>query len=140
MEMTYTKLLEEVKKLEIEEIRADSSEMLEFAIGTDYLNQLNGVLEGYFGPPLKPPNKRPSPQAATYASPYGGIRRGQTLYCKEGDTVLNIALLWPWGDGTCVTVKIMQDQKSKFEVSSESLSQRVIHTLFGQKEKKRDST
>jgi hypothetical protein len=42
--MTYTKLLEDVKKLVIEEIRADSSEMLEFAIRTDYLNQLNGVL------------------------------------------------------------------------------------------------
>lgn len=133
MEMTYTKLREEVKKLEIEEIRADSSKMIEFVIRTDYLTQLNGVLEGYFGPPLKPPDKRPSRQAATYASLYGGIRRGQTLYCKDRDTVLNLALLWPWGDGTCVTVKIVQDQKSKFEISSESLRQRIIHTIFGQK-------
>ncbi len=131
--MTYTKLLEDVKKLEIEELRADSSEMLEFAIRTDYLSQLNGILESYFGPPLKPPNKRPSRQEVIYASPYGGIRRGQTLYCIERDTVLNIALLWPWGDGTCVTVKIIQDEKSKFEIPSESLSQKIIHTIFGQK-------
>ncbi len=133
MEMTYTELLEELKKMQIEEIRADSSEKLEFALRTDHLTQLNGILESYFGPPLKPLNERPSRQAIHYASPYGGIRRGQTLYCKEGDTVFDFALLWPWGDGTCVTVKIIQDEKSKFDTPPQSLWQKISHTLFGQK-------
>jgi hypothetical protein len=112
--MTYTKLLEKVKKLKIEETRTDSFEMLEFVIHRDYLSQLNGILESYFDQPLKPPNEKPSRLVDKYASSYGGIRQGQTFYFRECDTVLNFALLWPWGDGILVTVKIIQDQKSKF--------------------------
>ncbi len=112
--MTYAKFLEEVKKLKIEETRTDSLEMLEFVIHKDYLSQLNQVLESYFDQPLKPSNEKPSRLVDKYASPYGGVRQGQTFYFKDCDTVLNFALLWPWGDGTLVTVKIIQDQKSKF--------------------------
>jgi len=114
IKMTYTKLLEEVKKLKIEETRTDSFEMLEFVIHRDSLSQLNRILESYFDQPLKPPNEKPSRLVVKYTSPYGGIRQDQTFYFRECDTVLNFALLWPWGDGTLVTVKIIQDQKSKF--------------------------
>ena len=132
--MTHSQLLEELKKVDIEEIRADTTEKFEFALRTDYLTQLNGILQRYFGPPLKPPNERPSRQAAYYASSYGGIRRGQTLYCREGETVFDFALLWPWGDGTYVTVKILQDEKSKFDTPPEGLWQKISRILFGRKE------
>ena len=40
------------------------------------------------------------------ANEFGGVRKGQTLYCISISSPLIIAMLWPWQDGERVTLKI----------------------------------
>ncbi len=104
--MTYPELLEEVKKIEFREKRAEMPGFLEFVVSKESLSPLTGTLEIFFGHPFKPANQSPSHEASTYSAPYGGIQKNQTLYYREADGATHCALLWPWSDGKLITVKI----------------------------------
>lgn len=108
--MTFPELLAEVQKLKREEQRAQTEESLEIVVSKDGLDLLNEVLTGYFGPPLKSKGHAPSRDANRRAKPYGGIRRDQTMYSRSDTVHSEYAFLWPWGNGTRITVKILQVQ------------------------------
>ncbi len=109
--MTYPELIEEIKKVKLLEKRVDSPGLLEVVINQEQLNALTLVLQGYFGPALKPAGQAPSREANAYSAAYGGIQKNQTLYYLDGGTVNHCALLWPWSDGKWITVKIAQVPK-----------------------------
>ncbi len=108
--MNYNDFLEQIKELEFEELREDQPEYMEFVIGTNHLNRLSSILESYYGAAYASPDKKPSRQAKKYADPYGGIKKGQTLYYLDTGEVFHCALLWPWGNGQATTVKIIQGE------------------------------
>ena len=106
--MNYNVFLEQIKELEFEELREDQSEYMEFVIGTNHWNRLSSILENYYGAAYASLDKKPSMQAKKYADPYGGVKKGQTLYYLDKGEVFHCALLWPWGNGNATTVKIFQ--------------------------------
>ncbi len=106
--MNYNDFLKQIKELGFEELREDQPEYMEFVIGTNHLNRMSSILESYYGAAYASPEKKPSRQAKKYADPYGGIKKGQTLYYSDKGEVFHCALLWPWGDGKAITVKIYQ--------------------------------
>jgi hypothetical protein len=108
--MNYNEFLEQIKKLECMELREDRPEYTELVIATNHLKSLISILESYYGAAYASPEERPSKQAQKYADPYGGIRKGQTLYYSDRGDVFQCALLWPWGDGKATTVKIIQGE------------------------------
>lgn len=110
--MTFQDFLTEIKTLRIEELRAQSEEYFEAVISKTDLNPLHKILTAYFGPPLKPEGQGPSGEANRRAEPYGGIRKDQTMYFRQDGDHSECALLWPWGNGIRITVKISQSQNA----------------------------
>lgn len=107
--MTFKELLSEMAKIKCRETRVRTDSALEVVIAKADLKSLTAALESYFGPALKPEGVQPSREANRYAEPYGGIRRDQTMYFRKQESALDIALLWPWGSGDVLTVKIFRE-------------------------------
>jgi hypothetical protein len=111
--MTFEELREQVKKVDMEEKRTDLSSWLEVVVSNQQLEKIHPILERYFGPPFKAAGQSPSKEALRYTASYGGIRRDQTLYYAEREGAPHFAMMWPWGDGLRVTVKIAQSLRDK---------------------------
>lgn len=110
--MTFPELLAEILKLKPAEKRAQEEDYLEVVVSVDSLGPFHKTLAAYFGQPLKPEGQSPSEEASKRAAAYGGIRNNQTMYFRQDATHSECALLWPWGNGTQVTVKVLQDKIS----------------------------
>ena len=118
--MTFPELLAEVKKIKHEELRAQSEDYLEVVIAKDTLEPLHKILTAYFGSPFKPEGQAPSGEASRRAKPYGGIRKDQTMYFRQDGDHSECALLWPWGNGIRITVKVIQSKSSAPESDGKS--------------------
>jgi hypothetical protein len=108
--MTFEELLKNVAQIKCVEKRAMTADGCEVVIATDELKQLNEILSSYFGPPQKMQGGQFSSEAEQVAEPYGGVRSGQTMYFRNVKTGVDLALLWPWGNGTSLTVKIIRNE------------------------------
>ncbi len=106
--MTFEELIKEVKKVEFHEVRAQQPNYMEVVVAKKNMDSLLSVFEKYFGVPLKPEGKQPSAEASEHTQAYGGIHSNQTLYFQKNDAGSTLALLWPWGSGVLITVKIVQ--------------------------------
>ena len=106
--MTFEELVEQVQKLECLEKRTMEKDYCEVVVAKAKLAPTNALLESYFGEPLKPAGKEPSAEAARYAQPHGGIYGNQTLYFHKSEKTSELAFLWPWGNGTSITLKIIR--------------------------------
>ena len=106
--MTFEELIFEVKKESFEELRSESDEGLEFVMRAEKLNSLNPTLERFFGAATKPAGVRPRGEEDALTSSFGGILKNQTLYSHAQNGTSHLAMIWPWGDGEHVTVKIFK--------------------------------
>ena len=127
--MTFFELLAEVQKLKREEQRVHNEDLLEVVIAKEDMEPLHKILLAHFGVPLKPEGQAPSGEAKRQAAPYGGIRKDQTMYFRRESGFSEYALLWPWGSGTRITVKIIQDRSSVPEGDGKGF----LANLFGRK-------
>lgn len=110
--MTFRDFLAALQTLKIEELRTQSEEYFEAVIAKTDVEPLHKMLAAYFGPPLKPEGQTPSGDANRHAKPHGGIRKDQTMYFRQDEDYAEFALLWPWGNGIRITVKIIQSKSS----------------------------
>jgi hypothetical protein len=110
--MTFQEFLSQIQTLRIEESRAQTDDYFEAVIAKANLDPLHKILTDYFGPPLKPEGQSPSWKANKQAKPYGGIRKDQTMYFHQGEEHSECVLLWPWGSGARITVKVSQSKRS----------------------------
>jgi hypothetical protein len=106
--MTFDELMKEVKKIELHEVRAQQPNYMEVVVAKKNMDSLLTVFESYFGVPLKPEGQNPSQEANQHSQPYGGVQSNQTLYFQKNEKGSTLALLWPWGSGVLITVKIAQ--------------------------------
>ena len=110
--MTFQDFIAQIQTLRIEESRAQTEEYFEAVIAKSGLEPLHKLLTAYFGPPLKPEGRSSSWKANQCAKPYGGIRKDQTMYFRQDGDHAECALLWPWGSGTRITIKVTQAKKT----------------------------
>ncbi|MDD5226039.1 MAG: hypothetical protein PHV97_02510 [Candidatus Omnitrophica bacterium] len=110
--MTFQDFLAQIQTVKIEESRAQTEEYFEAVIAKASLDPLHKILTAYFGPALKPEGCSPSGEANRRAKPYGGIRKDQTMYFRRDAEHCECALLWPWGSGTRITIKVSQSRNS----------------------------
>ena len=127
--MTFAELLAEIQKLKCEERRSKTEEYLEVVILKEGLEPLNRILTVYFGPPFKPEGVVPLGAAEWCAKPYGGIRKDQTMYFRQDADHSECALLWPWGNGSRVTAKIIRDKR----IVSKNILNDLLGNLFVRK-------
>jgi len=106
--MTFKELIEEVKKESFEELRHESDSGLEFVVRSEKLAHLNPTLQKFFGPAAKPAGVRPRGEEDALTSNFGGVLKNQTLYSIAHGGISHLAMIWPWGDGQCATVKIFK--------------------------------
>lgn len=109
--ITFGELLQQIKKVHLEEKRTDLPEWLEVVVDKGHLEEMRPILENYFGPPLKPAGQAPSREARKIVEGLGGVRPNQTLYHAEKNGAAYLAMFWPWEDGILTTVKIGQEGK-----------------------------
>jgi hypothetical protein len=110
--MTFSELVSALKNIPTEERRAAQETYFEAVFRSSEMTTVNTTLEAYFGVPLKPSGVRASPEALKISEPYGGIQTGQTLYSYKTLEGTDCALLWPWGSGIAVTVKVVTRKAS----------------------------
>jgi len=104
--MTFEDMIEGVKKCPITIIRTDSENYLEVVVRVDKLDLFYPVLEDFFGKISKPAGEDPHASAEQLTNDFGGVRRDQTLYDREVDGVMHLAMIWPWMDNVSATIKI----------------------------------
>lgn len=108
--MTFDELMSQISKLDCEEKRALETDYCEVVVSKVQLPGLTTLLQTYFGSPFKPSGKSADHEAARHAKPYGGVEANQILYLKKASVGAELALLWPWGSGASVTVKIIRQR------------------------------
>ena len=93
--MTLHEIIEKYNVLGVLEKRASTEEKDERVIYNREIDKWNKPLFDIFGPPLKPQGSRPSNDDLTLTEEHGGIWIDQTLFRKEFDNAVVIAMLWP---------------------------------------------
>jgi hypothetical protein len=104
--MPFDQLRTEVKGIDFDAIRRDEDHYFEGVIVRDRLAGLTLRLERYLGHPVWPSKSMLSEQVRELLSPYGGIREGQGLYLFNEENCSVFAMLWPWGDGVHITLRL----------------------------------
>ncbi len=125
--MTFREFLDQVQLIKFEEMRGRTESSLEVVVSRENLGKIVPVLESFFGPALKLQGQQPTGESDRYSKPYGGIRQDQTLYFRKDEKGFVIAMLWPWGSGDSVTVKIL---RGHIEERSEAGKKSFWKTLF----------
>ena len=109
--MQFNELMSEVKGIGFSEVRKDADNYFEAVIVKDMVKILCQRLERFLGLPVWPGENRLSPQIEQAINEFGGIADGQTLYFCHQDNDIVFAMLWPWADGMCITVKVARKGK-----------------------------
>ena len=106
--MTFDDLAVQIQNIPCAEKRASEVNYREVVFAQSNMPQVNAVLEACFGAPLKPEGKLPSAEATEYSKVYGGVQGNQVLYHRKSASGDEMAMLWPWGNGASVTLKMIR--------------------------------
>ncbi|MCQ9208736.1 MAG: hypothetical protein NG712_05090 [Omnitrophica bacterium] len=104
--MKLKQLIERFNNLSVDEERTISDEYVELVFFTKDTDQWNKVLTDILGPALKPKGQQPTEGDLKLTEDCGGVHDNQTLFKKEVEGALVIAMFWPWLDGMFTTLKI----------------------------------
>jgi len=99
----------EIGKIDFQEIRINNKDYFEAIILKSKLADLITCLEETFGVAKYPSGKELSGHVKEVTDRFGGVRGGQSLYFLEEKECSAFVMLWPWQDGTHITLKIFQD-------------------------------
>ena len=100
--MDFSKLVSELKALDIKETRFDTEHYYEIAVRNKSLEAAKTMLAKYFGPEVKDP----TPEMLEKLEIEGGLRPQQTLYYSEKDGQSYCAMVWPWADESSFTLRV----------------------------------
>jgi hypothetical protein len=104
-------IMERCSKLDISEQRSMSDDYSELVFFNKELEEWDKAFKEMFGPAKKPAGTEPSEEDQAITEEYGGIFENQTLFKKDLDDSVMIAMFWPWQDGVHTTLKIASIKK-----------------------------
>ena len=104
-------IIEKGSRLKVYEERCISDDYDEIVIYNKEMNEWHHIFKDFFGEPVKPVGAKPTADDLGITKAYGGIFNNQTLFKKECDDVLVIAMLWPWQNNVHTTLKIARIRK-----------------------------
>ena len=93
-------------QLEICQTRTTNDNYCELVFYTKDADKWSDCLAGKLGQPIKPAGSKPSKDDELITKDYGGIYNNQTLFKKEMESSIVIAMFWPWQDGINTTLKL----------------------------------
>lgn len=106
--MTLADLVQNLKQIPTDEIRAETTDHFECVFQNESLKLLAPKLDEFFGPPKKPAGVKAVGEIADLASDFGGVLHNQTLYYMVKDGASHLAMIWPWSNGTTSTLKVFK--------------------------------
>jgi hypothetical protein len=104
--MDFNQLKTEIKRMQLQEARADRDDYIEVVINTVQLSGTSEILNKYFGLPVWPSDKEIHKEVKETIDNFGGIIKGQTLYAKIENERFTFAMIWPWQSAQYFTLKI----------------------------------
>lgn len=106
--ITLKEIIERCSGLNIEDKRKLTDEYGEFVFSSKDIEQWSEILTDILGPAVKPEGGKPAKEDKKITDDYGGVRRDQTLFRKEFDGFVIIAMFWPWSDEESITLKLVK--------------------------------
>ena len=104
--MTLRDIIERCRALRVEEERQNGDTYSELVFYKEDMQEWHSIFSDILGPATKPAGVKPTKDHLRLTEDFGGIWPGQTLFKKEFDHVIIIAMFWPWGDDIHVTLKM----------------------------------
>lgn len=103
-------MIDEIRETFKMEIRPNSrgSDYLEAVVDTKDIELLHSLLKRYLGPAVKEQGKEANlpNKIEELVDSLGGLRKGQSFFCRQEGHQVIYAALWPWeSDPTKVTLK-----------------------------------
>jgi hypothetical protein len=105
--MTLQDINGKIKDLTVFEKRKMTDEYTEIVFFNNDIDKWNSALSDILGPALKPAGVKPSKEIQTLANSYGGIYENQTLFKKDFEDSVVMAMYWPWQNNKHTTLKIV---------------------------------
>ena len=104
--MTAKEVIDRFSGLGIYEKRCIKNDYVEIVFFNNEITEWSKRVIEIFGSPLKPAGANPNKEDADLTKKHGGIYDNQTLFKKEFDDCIMIAMFWPWQDNKHTTLKI----------------------------------
>ncbi len=111
--MTLKEILDKCRALDVYMQRRISEEYSELVFFNRDTEQWNKILTDVLGPAIKPVGAPPTEVDLRLTKAYGGISDHQTLFKKEFDGIVVIAMFWPWQDNERTTLKMVHFEKQQ---------------------------
>lgn len=92
--------------LEISDRRFLMEDYLELVFLRKDFEKWDHLLTEFLGPVASPFDAEPSQNHLEISKAFGGVRKGQALYLKDFGDYIIMAMLWPWQNGTHITLKM----------------------------------
>jgi len=109
--MMLTKITEKFGELVICEKRISTQEYCELVFLSKETEKWHSIFTETLGPAVKPPGKIPNREHRLLTKDYGGIWFNQTLFKKDFEDAIIIAMFWPWRDNIHTTLKLIRVEK-----------------------------
>jgi hypothetical protein len=110
--MTLKEIIDKSSMLSVKEVRRVTDDYGELVFDNRKLDEWNRVFTDILGPPTKPAGAQPSADDLDLTREYGGIWVNQTLFKREFDDFVLIAMYWPWQDNIHTTLKLAHVRKT----------------------------
>jgi len=104
---SFENLIRRYDTLSFYERRRRNEDYDEVVIFNREFEQFNRILTQALGPAAKPAGARPTSYDEKLTQDFGGIHSNQTLFRREIDGKMIVAMLWPWGDDFHTTLKVV---------------------------------
>ena len=104
--MTINEIFAKGSGLPVYENRSINGDYGEFVIFSKDKGVWEKMLSEIYGGPVKPAGQKPSRDDVAATKNYGGVRDNQTLYRKDTETQMLLAMFWPWSDNMYITIKL----------------------------------
>ena len=105
--LSLQEMYEKFKMLSVCEERCVTYEYGELVFHSEDIEAWDRKFTEMLGPAVKPPNTKPSREDIKLTEVCGGVRYDQTLFKKEFDNSIVVAMFWPWQDKLHVTLKVI---------------------------------
>lgn len=104
--MKLKDIIEKCKELTIYEERFVTEDYYEIVFYTKDTEEWIKMFAELLGPIAKAVKVAPSDEDAKLTKKYGGVRENQTLFKKQVDNTIILAMFWPWQDEVRTTLKV----------------------------------
>ena len=100
-------IIEQFTIFDLYEKRVITDDYAELVFYNKDLDEWNKIFVAIFGQAKKPEGAKTTQEDLELTNDYGGVYESQTLFKKEENGVVTIAMLWPWQSGDYTTLKII---------------------------------